>query len=307
MAAKKGQGDGGAPFDPSTILGPIEDIFGAFFKREARGADRRIELSLSLEEAASGCKKAVDFARGARCMRCGGDGGEPGSVTHSCYVCGGSGVRAVQGEGDAPCARCRGTRKIHLVPCAACGGGRLVMRPKTITVTVPAGVEAGQVLRLSQQGDEAAREGSPGDLLLVVMVQPHPRLRRDGADLLVEVAIDAETARSGGRVAVPILGGERMIEVARGTEDGHRVVLRGHGAMRLGAEPVPIPELHADPYRAVDVSAHRGDQIVTFRVEADLPTEQEAPPARGPSRVAWAISLGLTLTAAALLALATGR
>jgi hypothetical protein len=181
------------------------------------------------------------------------------------------------------------------------------MRPKTVTVTVPAGVSAGQVLRLSQQGDESTRGGPSGDLLLVVMVQPHPRLRRDGADLFVEVALDAETARRGGRVAVPILGGERMIEVAAGTEDGHRVVLRGHGAMRLGAEPVPIPELHADPYRTVDVSAHRGDQIVTFRVEPDLPTELEEPPARGPSRVAWAISLGLTLAAAALLALATGR
>jgi hypothetical protein len=98
-----------------------------------------------------------------------------------------------------------------------------------------------------------------------------------------------------------------MIEVAAGTEDGHRVVLRGHGSVRLGAEPVPIPELHADPYRTVDVSANRGDQIVVFRVEQELADEPQSAPRGGPSRVVWAISLGLTLVGAALFALATGR
>lgn len=312
MAAKKGQGRGneGEPIDPSSILGPIEDIFGAFFKLEVRGADRRIELPLSLEEAASGCKRVVQFARGVQCTRCGGDGGEPGSATHSCYLCGGTGVGAAADGKDQkppPCERCRGTRKIHLVPCAACEGGRLVMRRKSVTVTVPAGIEGGQVLRVPQQGDEAPRKGPPGDLFLTVMVQPHPRLRREGADLFVEVSIRAETARAGGRVVVPILGGERVIEVAAGVTNGQRVVLRGHGAVRLGADPVPIPELNADPYRTVDVSAHRGDQIVTIRVEPEGPVELEVPRERGASRVAWAIGLGLTLVSAALLALASGR
>ncbi|UQA62760.1 J domain-containing protein [Polyangium aurulentum] len=307
MAAKKGQGEGGEPFDPSAILGSIEDLFGAFFKREVSGADRHADLLLSLEEAASGAKKDVAFTRGIRCTRCEGDGGEPGSATHSCYLCEGSGASAATDKGDTRCERCRGTGKIHLVPCAACEGSRIVSRRKTATVNVPAGIEAGQVLRLPQQGDESPRKGAPGDLFLTIAVQPHPRLRREGADLFVEVTVDARTAREGGRVAVPILGGKRMIELAAGTEDGHRVVLRGHGAVRLGAEPVPIPELNADPYRTVDVSEHRGDEIVTFRVVEEPSEEPERAPARGSSRVVWAIGLGLTLVGAALSALATGR
>jgi len=307
MAAKKGQGEGGEPFDPGGILGQIDDLFGAFFKLDVRGADRRVELLVSLEEAASGARKVVAFARGIRCTRCEGDGGEPGSATHSCYLCEGSGARAATDKGDMRCERCRGTGKIHLVPCAACEGSRILARRKTATVTVPAGIEPGQVLRLPQQGDESPRKGPPGDLFLTIAVQPHPRLRREGADLFVEVTVDARTAREGGRVAVPILGGERVIELAAGTSDGDRVVLRGHGAVRLGAEPVPIPELNADPYRTVDVSAHRGDQIVIFRVEQEPPNDEEKAPDRGSSRVVWAISLGLTLVGAALLALATGR
>ncbi|TKD03062.1 DnaJ C-terminal domain-containing protein [Polyangium fumosum] len=223
-------------------FGPIEDqfqaIFDDFFRRPVAGSgrDRRIPMLVSLEEAASGASKVIKATFEAHCTDCKGSG----------VLLGGPPVFA----------------------CSVCGGKRHVLQERTLTVKVPAGIDDGQVLRLAGQGDEAPLGGGQrGDLMIEVIVAPHPRLRRAGVDLFVEVRIDAETARRGGRVNVPVLDGERRIVVPAGTVSGAEMRLAGFGAVRLGAEAVPIPaEVTAAPYRSRSVGDHRGDQIVTFVV-----------------------------------------
>jgi DnaJ-class molecular chaperone len=297
--------------DDKEIFAQFGDLFSEFFEMNGKGADRRIPLTLSLEEAASGANKVIQATHGVRCARCKGDGGEPGSVGHTCYACHGTGQTQKAGEALRTCERCEGKRKIELIPCAVCRGKRLVPRERTLTVKVPAGIEDGQVIRLPDQGDEAPRgaQRSPGHLFLEVLVTPHPRLRREGA--VVDIRVDSETARRGGRVRVPVLGGERTIAVPKGTESGAQVRLRGHGAVRLGADPVPLPEAPETPYRSVDAGEHRGDQIVTFLVEegaeSDADDAEEWRRSRGRARLGWALGLAVALAGAVLGALAGGR
>jgi molecular chaperone DnaJ len=307
----------GAPGQPAPqeLVDSFQQIFDAFFDPHAPGKDRRVELPLSLIEASEGCRKPLRYARSVRCDRCKGDGGEPGSATHPCYRCGGKGQRATEVGEDGTaqvvtCDRCKGTKVIHLVPCAYCQGRKLVERQKELTIRVPPGVETGHQLRLNGQGDESPGKGPAGSLLLVVVVATHPRLRREGADIHVQVQIDPETAENGGRVTVPTLSGERTIEVPKGTTSGARLVLPGHGAVRFGAEPVPIPEGPLDPYRVIDVSEHRGDQVVTFEVRAlpaPIQDENEDGARRDGKQVVWAVGLSIALVAGALLAMVAGR
>lgn len=148
--------------------------------------------------------------------------------------------------------------------------------------------------------------------MIEVLVAPHPRLRREGVDLFVEVQIDAKTAERGGRVKVPVLDGERMIRVPAGTVTGAELRLAGFGAVRLGAEAVPIPaEVMADPYRSQSVGDHRGDQIVTFVVgESFADGEEDTSEARRSSRnrgIVRTVALGAALIAAVIGALVLGR
>ena len=247
-------------------------------------------LALSLAEAANGCEKTFVVTRRARCGLCEGTGLQPGP-------------EAVEPpgpeEGELP-----GPEE---GACVLCKGARFMDRSLRVTLRVPAGVDTGHVLRVRGRGDQAPDQAAPGDLLVLLSVKPHPRLRRDGDDLHVEIPIDAELAREGGQVTVPTLAGGRPLDVPAGTQDGTRLVLRGHGAVRHGAEPVPIPtgQAGADVYRSVHPGDHRGDQIVTFVVEGDLLLEEAcAQPARG--LLTWASGVALA-TLAALAAALAGR
>ncbi|MDC3956724.1 DnaJ C-terminal domain-containing protein [Polyangium jinanense] len=238
-------------------------------------------MLVSLEEAASGASKVIKATFEARCAACKGSG-----VFQS----------ALPG-----------------VSCPVCLGKQRVLQERTLTVKVPAGIDDGQILRLAGQGDEASLGvGRPGDLMIEVIVAPHPRLRREGVDLFVEVRIDAETARRGGRVKVPVLDGERTVMVPRGTVTGAELRLAGFGAVRLGAEAVPIPaEVTADPYRSRSVGDHRGDQIVTFVVgESFVDGKDEAFEVRQAARntgLFRTVLLAAALIAAVIGALVLGR
>ncbi|MDC0741296.1 DnaJ C-terminal domain-containing protein [Polyangium mundeleinium] len=238
----KGKPEGFGPLE-----GQFQAIFDDFFRRPAAGSgqDRRIPMLVSLEEAASGASKVIKATFEAHCTACKGSG-----VLH----------------GDP-----------YVTGCPVCVGKRHVLQERTLTVKVPAGIDDGQVLRLAGQGDEAPLGvGRAGDLMIEVIVAPHPCLRRAGVDLFVEVRIDAETARRGGRVKVPVLDGERWIRVSAGTVTGAEMRLAGFGAVRLGAEAVPIPaEVTAAPYRSRSVGDHRGDQIVTFVVGESIADEND--------------------------------
>ncbi|HVK65967.1 MAG TPA: DnaJ C-terminal domain-containing protein [Polyangium sp.] len=236
MSAKDDREGDPKGFGP--IEGQFQALFDDFFRRPVAGSgrDRRIPMLVSLEEAASGASKVIKVTFEALCTDCKGKG-----------------VLASDLLG------------FH---CPVCHGKQRVLQERTLTVKVPAGIDDGQILRLAGQGDEASLGvGRPGDLMIEVIVMPHPHLRRAGVDLFVEVRIDAETAQRGGRVKVPVLDGERRIVVPAGTVTGAEMRLAGFGAVRLGAEALPIPaEVTAAPYRSRSVEDHRGDQIVTFVV-----------------------------------------
>ena len=148
--------------------------------------------------------------------------------------------------------------------CNACGGEGVHSSSSGVSVTIPAGVEDGQVLRMLGKGD-AIRGGKPGYLYVLLAVQPHPWFTRRGGDLIVEIEIAPELAASGGRVTVPLLVGEREVDIRAGTRTGDQIVLRGWGVQLLGAPPTPMPSETSAPYREIDTQG-RGDLIVQLGV-----------------------------------------
>ncbi|MBX6351269.1 MAG: molecular chaperone DnaJ [Clostridia bacterium] len=220
------------------------DIFDAFFggaeahaPRRARGRDLTFEVEVELEEVLRGTRRTIRVERREPCETCGGSGAEPGRPPVACPTCGGRGrVRMTRQVGFGtfttvqPCPRCRGSGRIVEEPCRACQGRGDVRRTREIEVRVPAGVEDGVRLRLAGQGESGGPGGQPGDLFVVVRVRPHRIFRREGRDLVLELALGYPQLVLGAELGVPTLeGGEERVRVAAGTPVGHEIRLRGRG------------------------------------------------------------------------------
>jgi molecular chaperone DnaJ len=228
--------------DVEDIFSTFGDLFGDFFgfggRRHAsrRGADLETEVTLSFDEAVRGAKKTVRVRRHARCASCGGSGAAPGSKPETCTTCNGRGqVGHSQGFFviSTTCPTCRGQRTIVKKPCAECRGQGVVMREEGIEVTVPAGVDDGQVLRVAGKGQASPDGGQAGHLYVVLRVASDPRFERDGAHLHARVTLSVVQASLGAEVTVPTLGGDRKVKVEPGTQPGHVAVLRGEGIPRV--------------------------------------------------------------------------
>lgn len=239
-------------FDPrSASFGSIDDIFQAFFGGDpfgfggrggpAAGGDILVSVELELEEVATGARREVSFEAVGRCERCHGNGAEPGTPIATCERCGGAGqLRAVsrtafgQVVRAVACDACGGAGKVPETPCEQCGGAGRTAGRRRHEIEVPAGIEDGQRLRVAGAGHAGEPGAPPGDLYVEVAVAADERFRREGTDLVSEVAIPATEAMLGAKVSVPTLDGEREIEVPPGTQPGHEEVLRGAGLPRLG-------------------------------------------------------------------------
>ena len=211
------------------------DIFGAGRRggrQVFRGADLRYELSLELEQAVFGHSAEIEIATLCECDTCGGSGAARGSTPTRCGTCGGAGqVRMQQGffAVQQACPRCKGRGTIIDQPCDTCLGQGRVRRARTLQVKVPPGVDSGDRIRLSGEG-EAGRNGGPaGDLYAEVSVREHSIFQRDGADLACEVPIAFTTAALGGEVEVPTLAGHSRVKVPSGTQSGRVFRLREQG------------------------------------------------------------------------------
>jgi molecular chaperone DnaJ len=235
------RGPGGAGgFDPRDAFGDIfGDVFGDIFgvgrrgrSQVFRGADLRYELELSLEQAVFGDSVNVDFATLAECGDCHGSGSAKGAKPVSCETCRGAGqVRMQQGffTVQQTCPRCQGRGQVISDPCGACRGQGRVRKHKTLAVKVPAGVDTGDRIRLSGEG-EAGRNGGPaGDLYVEVRVRDHPIFERDGSHLSCEVPVTLATAALGGSIEVPTLSGNATIKVPPETQSGRVFRLREKG------------------------------------------------------------------------------
>jgi molecular chaperone DnaJ len=227
---------GGAGF--SGFADAFGDIFGDIFgggrgrSNVYRGADLRYNLEISLEEAARGTETKIRIPALEECETCHGTGAKPGTQPVSCPTCGGHGqVRMQQGffSIQQTCPKCHGSGRIVPTPCATCHGAGRVKKHKTLSVKIPAGVDEGDRIRLSGEGEAGTNGGPPGDLYVVIHISQHAVFTRDHNDLHCEMPISITTAALGGEIEIPTLDGSAKIRIPAETQTGRIFRLRGKG------------------------------------------------------------------------------
>ncbi|MAA75061.1 MAG: molecular chaperone DnaJ [Salinisphaeraceae bacterium] len=231
-----GGGFGGGGF--GDIFGDIfSDIFGGGGgQRAARGADLRYDLELDLETAVEGKEVKIRIPALEECEHCDGDGAEPGSDKIRCGTCNGNGqVRIQQGflSIQQTCPQCRGRGEVINNPCMRCRGEGRVRKQKNLSVKVPPGVDTGDRIRLTGEGEPGEMGGPPGDLYVQINVKKHDVFVRNGNDLRCTVPIDFATAALGGEIDVPTLNGKVNLRIPEETQSGKVFRMRGKGVQSV--------------------------------------------------------------------------
>jgi molecular chaperone DnaJ len=234
---------------PQGFGGSFGDIFSAFFGGDVfgsgrggpvQGGDVGVEVRIDLAEVATGASTEVVFESVETCEHCRGNGAEPGTPIETCGRCGGAGE--LQSVSRTPfgqmvrrtvCDVCGGDGKVPKVPCEVCHGRGRVLSEKRLSVDIPAGIAAGQRIRLSGHGHAGEAGGPPGDLYVLVEVAEDERFLRDGSDLVTVVDVPAPLAALGATVPVQTLDGPAEVELKPGTQPGETVVLRAKGLPSL--------------------------------------------------------------------------
>ena len=245
----------------------FENIFGEFMgggrggggQSARRGADLRYDMEITLEEAFSGKSVDITVDVSATCDKCSGSGARPGTAAKGCKTCAGVGkVRAQQGffVVERTCPTCHGAGQVIADPCPACRGDGRLDKTKTLTVTIPPGVDEGTRIRLGGEGEAGARGGPQGDLYIFLHISRHPIFEREGTTLYARAPISFTTAALGGAIEIPGLDGEiSEVRIAPGTQSGREVRQRGAG----------MPVLQG---------RGRGDLVI--RIEVETPTRLSA-------------------------------
>ena len=269
-----GSGFGGG-FSGDFDFGDLGDIFGSFFgggfgggsarnrNGPQRGESLRMGLTITFEEAAFGCEKEVSLDRVEQCEACGGSGAAPGTSPETCSNCGGSGTVQQRRQTPmgvfattSPCPRCGGKGKIIASPCSSCGGSGQNRKRKTVKVSIPAGIDNGQIVSLRGQGNAGKNGGPAGDLQIVITVQPHQLFQRDGSNVYCDAPITFTQAVLGGELEIPTIDGKVKYDIPEGTQTGTTFRLRGKG----------IPNVNG---------RGRGDQYVTVHIETPRSLNRE--------------------------------
>jgi molecular chaperone DnaJ len=244
------EGRGGVDFSQAgmgDILSQFQDLFSDFFggfggsSRSSRGSNRgqdvQADVRVSLKEAMLGTKREVAVRGVAPCDDCGGSGASAGSKPERCHACGGSGQVATQ-RGflmfATTCPKCRGRGEVISSPCSSCRGQGRVERQKKVLITIPAGVDSGQRLRVPSQGMPGRSGQPPGDLYVDITVDEDAKFQRDGHDLATQFPVPFSMATLGGRTEVELPDGTKtLIHIEPGTQPGTVVTVRGFGMPRL--------------------------------------------------------------------------
>ena len=205
---------------------------GGSHRGAARGQNLRASIEISLKEVLTGTKRTLDARRFEQCGTCHGSGAKPGTQPVVCQMCGGQG-RVMRGGGFfrmvTECPQCGGQGRIVRDPCPECRGHGRVSHQTKIEVQVPAGIQAGQQIRLSGQGDAGEGGGPPGDLFVAVDVREDPIFQRDGDDIFCQAPISFTQAALGGKLAIATLEGPEELEIRPGTQSGEVLTLRERG------------------------------------------------------------------------------
>ncbi len=228
------------------IFSAFGDIFEDFFgmgnssRRRARprsGADLRYDLKISFFDAAFGKEAEIEIPKNVACEVCRGTGAKPGTQAVHCPSCKGAG-QVARSQGfftiSTTCPQCHGEGRIIPHPCRECRGFGKVRSKKRIQIKIPPGVDTGSKLRIRAEGEEGERGGPPGDLYVVLYVEPHDFFSRDGDNIVCQIPISLPQAALGVEIEVPTLDGSRKLTIPRGTESGEILRIRGAGFPRLG-------------------------------------------------------------------------
>ena len=212
----------------------FSDIFGGGRGRTNvyRGADLRYNLEVSLEQAARGTETKIRIPAMEECETCDGTGAKPGTKAHTCSTCNGTGaVRLSQGffSIQQTCPTCQGTGKTISHPCATCHGVGRVKKHKTLSVKIPSGVDEGDRIRLSGEGESGSNGGPPGDLYVVIHLKEHSVFQRDGDDLHCQLPVSFTLSALGGEIEIPTLDGSAKLKIPAETQTGQVFRLRGKG------------------------------------------------------------------------------
>jgi molecular chaperone DnaJ len=228
--------------DIFTSFGDIfEDFFGFGTGRRRttgprKGADFRYDLTISFMDAALGKEMEIEIERLETCGTCKGTAIKPGTKKETCAACRGSG-QITHSQGfftlRTTCSRCRGQGFFIPHPCTDCRGTGKVKKPKKIPIKIPAGVDSGNRLRVAGEGGEGERGGRPGDLYVVLHVEPHPFFERHGDDILCQIPISFTQAALGAEIEIPSLNGSRKVSIPAGSQSGQVFTLRGQGIPHL--------------------------------------------------------------------------
>lgn len=254
-AGMNGQGGFGQGGFNGQGFGGFEDIFGDMFgdifgggfggqrarrRGPERGADIRQDVDITFEEAAFGKKMSIKINRSEECSECNGSGAKSGTSKKTCPTCNGAGeVRTVQRTpfgniaSSRTCSACNGEGEVVESPCPKCSGNGSTRKVKTIEVDIPAGIDDGQMIKLSGQGELGSKGGPRGDLYIVVNVKSHPLFTREGNDIYFDMPITFVQAALGDEIEVPTLDGKVKYTVPEGTQTGTVFRLREKGIPRL--------------------------------------------------------------------------
>ncbi len=244
----------------STFSADFSDIFSDIFgggrkTRKPQGIDLEMNLDIEFLESVTGLEKKINLEKKDACQHCKGQGAEPGTEVITCPKCHGQGQiithrRTILGnmQSAQTCDRCDGTGKIPEKPCRECVGAGIKRQTKTITINIPAGIDSGQRIRLTGEGEMGYRGTKPGDLYIQIRVKAHPEFIRDGFDIRSEIPISFYGATLGGETEVATVDGPVMLKIPAGIQSGKILRLAGKG----------VPHL--------DHKTRRGDHLVTVRI-----------------------------------------
>lgn len=284
-----GMGAAGAGF--GNFADAFSDIFGDIFggggrarSNVYRGADLRYNLEVSLEDAARGTETRIRIPTMEECETCSGTGAKAGTEPVVCPTCGGHGqVRMTQGFFSIAqtCPKCHGTGKVVQNPCGSCAGAGRVKRQKTLSVKIPAGVDEGDRIRLSGEGESGVNGGPSGDLYVVIHIRPHEVFQRDGNDLHCEMPISFTKAALGGEIEIPTLDGYAKIKIPAGTQTGKVFRLRGKGVKGVRTQMQGDLLVHVSTETPVNLTARQKELLLELEEINQQDDSRHNPRARG--------------------------
>lgn len=284
-AFEGGMGGPGAPGGFSDLGDILGDMFGDIFGGQRRsgprrGADLRFVLELELDEAVNGIDRQIRVPRLIACHHCNGSGSENGKY-ESCKTCAGQGrVRMQNGifSVQQACPTCHGAGKSIKNPCTHCTGSGRLKEEKTLQVKIPAGVDTGDRIRLTGEGEVGPQGAGNGDLYVEVQLIEHAIFKRDGDNLYCEIPVRISTAALGGELKVPTLTGSAALKIPAGTQTGKLFKLRGKGVRSVRSDSTGDLLCRVTVETPVHLNARQRELLEAFEATFDTEDGQDASP-----------------------------